>query len=101
MQKQPLVVGACLLGAVLILTIAASLRPADPACVRLQARLDVARSFCDGLAERAADEKCAELGADPETRGACMRVVVPMATSSCLAYLNLERIKAEVGSVCR
>lgn len=81
--------------------IASVLAPRDPACVKLEAKVELAQEFCEGLAERAATERCQEVAADEETLGQCFQVIVPAAFSSCMSYLNLGRLEREIKQVCR
>ena len=99
-EKQAFVVTGCLILAALIAALAFVIKPKDPACVRLEAKVALARDFCDGLAAKAADERCSALAEDPEVKGQCMRVVIPAATVNCMAYLNIEHIKEDVRSAC-
>ncbi len=88
-------------GVAFVALIASVLAPRDPACVRLQAKVELAQEFCEGLAERAATERCQELAPDEETIGQCFHVVVPAAFSSCMNYLNLGRLEREIKQVCK
>lgn len=99
-HKQAVVVTGCLLGCALIVGLAMIIKPKDPACVRLEAKAALARDFCDGLAAKAADERCSALADDPEVKGQCMRVVIPAATVNCMAYLNIEHIKEDLRAAC-
>jgi len=72
----------------------------EPACIRLEAKVSLARDFCEGLGEKAAADRCSALADDPEVQGQCMRVVVPAAVGSCMSYLNLEHMKADLESAC-
>jgi hypothetical protein len=99
-MKKPLVVASCLLGAVLIAGLAALVKPKDPACTRFQARIDLAEAFCDGLSQRAAQERCSALSDNPEVMGQCMRVIVPAAFSGCMDYINLPGMRQEHKSLC-
>lgn len=99
-MKQPLLVGLCLLGAALIVVVAKVLKPGESACSRIESKLELANEFCDGLAERAAKERCQSLSEDIDVRGQCMRVIVPAAHSSCMGYLNMERMKQQHASLC-
>jgi hypothetical protein len=100
-MKRPLIVASCLLGAVLIAGLAALIKPQDPACVRFQAKIDLAEAFCDGLSQRAAQERCSALSDSPEVMGQCMRVIVPAAFSGCMDYVNLQSLKQEHKSLCQ
>jgi hypothetical protein len=71
-----------------------------PPCIRMEAKLELANEFCDGLALRAANERCSQVSEDPDVMGQCMRVIVPAAHSSCMSYLNLERLKQQYASLC-
>lgn len=100
MMKQPLVVGLCILGCIL-LGLAARLYPQDSVvCAKMESKLELAKEFCDGLALRAANERCSSVAEDQDTMGQCMRVIVPAAHSSCMSYLNLERLKQQHESLC-
>jgi hypothetical protein len=100
MLKQPLVVAFCLLGAALI-ALGVKLTETDSrVCDKMEAKLELAKEFCDGLALRAANERCAQVAEDQEVMGQCMRVIVPAAHSSCMNYLNLERLKQQHASLC-
>lgn len=72
----------------------------EPACVRIQAKVELAEEFCDGLAERAARERCQSLSEDVDVMGQCMRIVVPAAHSSCMGYLNMERLRQQSKDLC-
>lgn len=100
-MKRPLLVGICLLGSLLIVGLAMLLKPKDPACVRFQAKLELAETFCNGLADRAARERCEAISDSPEIMGQCMRVIVPAAHSSCMSYLNTDGMKREYDGLCR
>lgn len=100
MLKQPLVLGFCLLGALLIAIAAKFTQTDSRVCDKMEAKLELAKEFCDGLALRAANERCSQLADDQEVMGQCMRVIVPAAHSSCMSYLNLERLKQQHGSLC-
>lgn len=99
-RHKAMVVSGCVLGAVLLAAVAALVRPKDPACGKLEAKLGVSEEFCQGLAERAAQERCSALSDDPETMGQCIRVIVPAAHSSCMGYLNIQRLKNQVRELC-
>lgn len=100
-MKRPLILASCLLGCALIVGLAVLLSPKDPACLRIQAKADLSVEFCDGLAEKAAKDKCSALAEDPVTMGQCMRVVVPMAQSSCMSYLNMDRLQGQIKELCQ
>lgn len=100
-MKKPILVSVCLLGCGLIIGLAALMDPKDPACVRIQAKADLAEDFCEALAEKAANDKCAALAEDPVTMGQCMRVVVPMAHSSCMSYLNMDKLHEQAKDLCK
>lgn len=97
MKEKLMVLGA----AAIALGFALWVKPAEPACIRLEAKLSLARDFCEGLGERAAKERCDALSEDPEVMGQCMRVVVPAAVGSCMHYVNLEHMKADYESACK
>lgn len=100
MLKRPLVVGFCILGC-LLLGIASRLYPGENrVCDKMESKLELAKEFCDGLALRAANERCQSVAEDQDTMGQCMRVIVPAAHSSCMSYLNLERLKQQYASLC-
>lgn len=99
-MKQPLVVGLCLLGCVLIAGLAKLMEVEDSACSRIESKIELANEFCDGLAERAAKERCQSLSDDVDVMGQCMQVIVPAAHSSCMGYLNMERMKQQYSSLC-
>lgn len=90
----------CIVGAVLIVGLAYLIKPSDPACVKLEAKRNLALEFCKGLAARAAHDRCESLADDPQTLGACMNVVVPVAESSCWGYINLQGMKRELDALC-
>lgn len=100
-MKRPLLVASCLLGAALIAGLALLLKPSDPACIRFQARIDLAEAFCGGLSQRAAQERCSVLSENPEVMGQCMRIMVPNAFSGCMDYINLPGMKQEYQSLCK
>lgn len=74
--------------------------PSDRACQRIQAKLGLVEEFCQGLAERAAEERCQTLADDPQTMGQCLRVIVPAAHSGCLDYVNVQRIENQSKELC-
>ena len=99
--KQAFVVGGCFLGVILIAIIAKVTEHHDPACARLQARVDLAKRFCDGLSERAAQEKCQALADGPEeVKGQCLRIIRPAAFSGCMDYLSLEAMERDLNDTC-
>lgn len=98
-SRHKIVLG-CLFGAALILALATVLKPKDPACVKLEAKRNLALEFCKNLAVKAAHEKCEALADDPQTLGACMNVVVPVAESSCWGYLNVKAMAREIETLC-
>jgi len=73
----------------------------EPACVRIQAKLELAKEFCDGLAEKAAKERCSSLSDDVDVMGQCMRVIVPSAHSACMSYINMERLSQQSKELCQ
>lgn len=99
-MRRPLIVASCLILAVLIAALAALIAPKDPACVKLEARLGLAEVFCQGLAEKAATDRCSSLAEDPQVMGQCLRVIVPAAHSGCMDYLNIERMKRQHEELC-
>lgn len=100
MLKRPLLVGLCILGCIL-LGLAAKVYPRDSQiCDKMENKLELAKEFCDGSALRAANERCQSVAEDQDTMGQCMRVIVPAAHSSCMSYLNLERLKQQDASLC-
>jgi hypothetical protein len=101
MTERHKIVLSCLLGSLIVLGAAAYLKPRDPACVKLEAKRNLAEEFCKGLAMRAAQERCSQLAEDPETMGACMQVVVPVAQASCWGYLSVENMDREIESLCQ
>jgi hypothetical protein len=98
-SRQRIVAG-CLFGCLVIIGLATWLRPTDPACVKLEAKRNLSLEFCKNLAVKAAHEKCQDLADDPQTLGACMNVVVPVAESSCWGYLNVKAMAREIESLC-
>ena len=98
-QKARIVVGA-LVGVVGLCGVALLLQPKDPACVRFESRLGLAKQFCEGLAERASQDKCQSLSDEPETMGQCLRVMRPAAYAGCMDYINLEKMKQEYEALC-
>lgn len=103
-QKNPVLVGSCIvsgLGVCLVALVAGLMLPRDPACIKLEAKIEVAKGFCDGLAARTATERCGGLSDDPDILGQCMRIVIPGAHSACMDYLEIKRLKEEVGTLCR
>jgi hypothetical protein len=98
-SRHKIVLG-CLFGAALILTLATIARPKDPACVKLEAKRNLALDFCKGLAAKAAHDRCEGLTDDPQTLGACMNVVVPVAESACWGYINIQGMKREIETLC-
>jgi hypothetical protein len=100
MTERHKIVLSCLLGSLIVLGAAAYLKPKDPACVKLEARLGLAEVFCQGLAEKAATDRCSSLAEDPEVMGQCLRVIVPAAHSGCMDYINIERIKRQHEELC-
>ena len=99
--NQSLLVGGCILGCLMLAALAALFNHRDPACSRLQARVDLAKRFCDGLAERAAQEKCSALvDAPEEVRGQCLRIIRPAAFSGCMDYLSLEAMERDLADTC-
>lgn len=100
-MNKSLVACILLLSGVAVLLLISLLRPdRNETCARLRARIDLSHQFCDGLADRAAKERCSELSSKPEVMGQCLRVVVPAAFSGCIDYLSLETMKREFSSVC-
>jgi len=73
----------------------------DPPCVRILAKVELAEEFCDGLAERAAKERCSSLSDDVDVMGQCMGVIVPAAHSSCMSYINMERLRQQSKELCQ
>lgn len=100
-MKRPLVVASCLIGAAFIAGLALLIKPKDPACIRFQAKIDLAETFCDGLSQRAAQERCSALSESPDVMGQCMRVIVPAAHAGCMDYVNLQALKQEYKSLCQ
>lgn len=100
-MKNPLILVGCLAGCLVIAVSAKVLAPRDPACVRIQAKADLAEEFCDNLSQKAAKDKCSTLAEDPVVMGQCMHVVVPMAHSSCMAYLNMDQLHEQVKELCK
>lgn len=100
-MKKPLILAGCLVGCLVIALLAKSLAPKDPACIRLQAKADLAEEFCAGLANKAASDKCSTLAEDPVVMGQCMRVVVPMAHSSCMSYINMDKLHEQTKDLCQ
>lgn len=100
-MKRPLLVASCIVGAIAIAGLAMLLKPKDPACVKLEARIGLATDFCGGLAERAAKEKCSVLTDNPDVMGQCMHVIVPAAYSGCMEYVNMDAKKEEFKSLCQ
>lgn len=98
-ERQKILIG-CYLGAVIIVIAAALLKDKDPACVRIEAKRNLALEFCNGLADRAARDKCARLADDPDIMGQCMRVIVPAAEAGCWDYVNLEALKRDAETLC-
>lgn len=72
----------------------------EPPCVRIMAKVELAEEFCDGLAERAARERCQSLSDDVDVMGQCMGVIVPAAHSSCMSYINMERLRQQSKELC-
>lgn len=99
-MKNPMILASCLLGALAIIVAAFAFRPQDQACIRLQARMDLAGDFCMGLAESAAKERCAALTEDSETAGRCVQVIIAAAHSNCMNYLNVQGMKMGYESAC-
>jgi hypothetical protein len=99
-QSKAMVVIGCMVGVILIAGLAYLIKPRDPACAKLEAKRNLALEFCKGLAVKAATERCEGLADDPQTLGACMNVVVPVAESSCWGYINLQGMKRELDALC-
>lgn len=100
-MRRPLLVAFCLFGCVLIVGLAKLMQNNQSACSRIESKMELANEFCDGLAERAAKERCQSLSDDVDVVGQCMRVIVPAAHSNCMGYLNMERMKQQYASLCK
>lgn len=73
----------------------------DPACVRIQAKADLAEEFCDGLAAKAAQSRCESLSEDMDVIGQCMRVIVPSAHSACMSYIGMDKLRQQAKGLCQ
>lgn len=99
-MKKGMAVGLISLVGAGVLFMAAQIK-GEPACVRIQAKLELAEEFCDGLAEKAARDRCQSLSDDVDVMGQCMRVIVPSAHSACMSYINMERLRQQSKELCQ
>jgi len=99
--KLALISMCTLLGGLSLVSFFMPNKEESKACYRLQAKLDLSDRFCQGLATRAAQERCNSLSDNPEVLGQCMRIIVPAAHSSCMDYLNIQGMKNEVKELCQ
>lgn len=99
-KEKSLVIVSSIVAAILIFFGVRIILPRDGACEKMDAKLGLAEDFCQGLAERASEERCSSLADDPETMGQCLRVIVPAAHSSCMDYLNVQRLKNQKEALC-
>lgn len=98
MKGKPFLLGIGLLLMVGLLALLMQNRP-EP-CMKMEAKIELAKEFCDGLAKRAAEDRCSQLSDDIETMGQCMRVIVPSAHSACMGYIDSERLEQQYRSLC-
>ena len=76
----------------------------DPACVRLEAKVSLAKDFCEGLADRAAKGRCAAMipeEAGEDNMNACVSFFRPIAIANCAETLNYEGLVRTYEEACR
>jgi hypothetical protein len=102
MEQRKIILG--LYGALIVLIsiglFAVVTREQDPACAKIEAKVNLALDFCRGLAMKAAGERCESLSDDQEAQGQCMRVIVPAAQSSCFGLIGVEKLKEDYEALC-
>jgi hypothetical protein len=97
MKKSLILLGV----AAAILVAVSLLQKKEPACIRLQAKVDLAKEFCDGMAIKLAEDKCSSLAEDAETMGQCLRVLIPAAHSACQSYISHRELIQQYESLCQ
>lgn len=98
MKGRPFLMALGLLGG---LGLAAYLVKSKPEpCMKMENKIELAKEFCDGLAQKAAESRCETLSDDPDVMGQCMRVIVPSAHSNCMAYINVFRLEKQYEALC-
>lgn len=97
MKKAFIVLGAILV-ALLCFKLA---KGSDPACIKLEAKLSLAKDFCAGLGRQAAETRCDGIGEGEEARGACIQAVFPYAVGACYSYIQVQELERSFSEVCR
>lgn len=76
----------------------------DPACVRLEAKVSLAKDFCEGLADKASKERCSAMipeEAGEDNMNACVSFFRPIAMANCAETLNYEGLVRTYEEACR
>lgn len=74
--------------------------PQDKACLKMEAKINLAQDFCQGMAISAVSAKCKDVGDDPQDQGTCMQALMPYAMTSCLSFIHLKEQQENFASIC-
>lgn len=101
-MKKAIVIG--IVGIVTIVAGAKIRKMFDPACVRLEAKLSIAKDFCEGLADGAAKSRCSAMipeEAGEDNMNACIQFFRPIAISNCAEMIHWNDLVRTYESACK
>lgn len=101
-MKKAIVIG--IVGIVTIIAGARVRKMFDPACVRLEAKVSLAKDFCEGLAENASVGRCKSMipeEAGEDNMNACVSFFRPIAMANCAETIHWSDLVRTYESACK